>query len=77
MTYLDSPLAEVFPLYCLSFSILAIFREKQVVKVGPKVQTLGPFLFHKNTNLSNFFQTIILFARVLPLVKIWAILDHI
>ena len=45
LTYLDSQIAEVFPHYCLSFSIVAIFREKRVVKVGLKVQTLGPIFF--------------------------------
>ena len=59
LTYLDSPMAEVFPHFCLSFSILAIFRGEQVVKVGPKVQTLGPFLFHENSNPSMFFQTML------------------
>ena len=47
LTYLDSPMAEVFPHYCLFFSILAIFRRKRGVIVAPKVLTLGPFLFHK------------------------------
>ena len=40
-----------------------------MVKVGRKVQTLGPSLVHKNLNPSNFFQTMFLFPRVLPLVK--------
>ena len=40
LTYLDSPMAEVFPHYCLFFSILAIFRGRRGVKVGPKVVTL-------------------------------------
>ena len=47
-TYLDSPMAEVFSYYCLSFSISVIFRWKRVVKVGPKVQTLGRSIFHGN-----------------------------
>ena len=59
LTYLDSPMAEVFPHFCLSFSILAIFREKRVVKVGPKVQTLDPFLFHENLSPSMFFRTML------------------
>ena len=42
LTYLGIPIAEVFPYYCLSFSILVIFKGKHVAKVGPKVQTLGP-----------------------------------
>ena len=66
-----------YPPYCLSFSIAAIFRSKQLVKVGPKVQTFGPSLFHENLKLSNFFQAMFLFVRVLPLVRISAILDHI
>ena len=56
LTYLDSPIAEVFPHCYLSFSILAIFRETRVVKVGLKVQTLGPFFFYESSNPSNFFK---------------------
>ena len=56
LTYLGSPVADVFPKYCLSFSISAIFKGKRVVKVGPKVQTLGPSLFYENTDPSNFFK---------------------
>ena len=77
LTYLDSPMAEVFPYCCLSFSISAIIRGKRVVKVGPKVKTLGPSLFHENSNPSSFFQTIFLFARVRHLVRISAILHLI
>ena len=78
LKYLDSLMAEVFSHHCLSFSISVIFRGMQVVKVGPEVQTLGPSLFHKNSNPSNFFQTMFLFSRVLlTLVRISAILDHI
>ena len=77
LTYLDSPMAEVFPYYCLSFSISAIISGKRVVKGGPKVKPLGPSLFHENSNPSSFFQTIFLFARVRPLVRISAILDLI
>ena len=76
-TYLDSPMAEVFPHYCLSFSVLAIFREKLVVKVGLKVQTLDPFFFMKTRILQIFFKQCFLFPRVLPLVRISAILDRI
>ena len=64
-------------LYSISFSISAIFSGKRVIKVGPKVKTLGSSLFHENWNSSNFFQTMLLFARVLPLVRILAILHHI
>ena len=70
LTYLDSPMAEVFPHYCLSFSISAIFRVKRVVTVGPKMQTLGPSVFHENSNPSYFFQIMFQFARVLTLVRI-------
>ena len=34
-------------------------------------------LFHKNSNPSKMFQTNFLFARVLPLVRISAILEYI
>ena len=54
LTYLDSPMAEVFPYNCLSFSISAIFRRKRVLKVGPKVQTFG-LSFHENSNPSSLF----------------------
>ena len=77
LTYLDSSMAEVFPHYCLSFLILGIFRGKRVLTVGPKVQTLGLFLFHENSDPSNFFQTMFSFVRVLILVRISAILDYI
>ena len=77
LTHLNSLMAEGFFHHCLSFSISVIFRGKRVVKVGSKVQTLVPCLFHKNSNPSDFFQIMFLFARVLlPLVKISAILDH-
>ena len=52
LTYMDSSMAEVFLDECLFFLILVIFSRKPEVKVGPKVQTLGPSFFHKNTNLS-------------------------
>ena len=77
LTYLHTPMPEAFPLYCLSFLISVIFRGERVVKVGPKVQTLVPSLFQEYSNPSTFFQTIFLFARVLPLVRISAILYHI
>ena len=75
LTYLDSPVAEVFTHYWLSFPISAVFREKRVIKVGLKVQTLDPLLFYENSNPLLFFQCF-LFARVLPLVRISAILDY-
>ena len=77
LTYLDSSMAEVFSRHCLFFSILAVFRRKRGVKVGPKVLTVGLPLFHKYSNPSKNFQTVFLFARVLPLVRISAILNHI
>ena len=77
LTYLDGPMTEVFTRYCLSYLILTIFREERVVKVGLKVQTLGPSLFYENSDPSNFFQEMSLLARVLPLVRISVIMDHI
>ena len=56
LTYLDGLMAEVFPHYRLSFSISAIFIGKRVVKLGPKVQTLGPSLFYENSDPSNCFK---------------------
>ena len=55
LTYLDSPMAEVFTHCCLLFSILAFFSGKREVKVIPKVLTVGPSLFHKNSNQSKKF----------------------
>ena len=60
LTYLDNPLAEVFSHYCVSSLISVIFREKRVVKVGPKMQTLGPSLFHENSNPLISFKTMFL-----------------
>ena len=77
MTYLDSSVADVFTHYWLFISILAIFRREKAVKVGPKVLTLGPSLFHKYSNPSKNFQIGFLFARVLPLMRILAILEYI
>ena len=57
LKYLDNPMAEVFPHYCLSFPISAIFRGKRAVEAGTKVQTLNPFLFHESLNPSTCFQT--------------------
>ena len=42
-----------------------------------QVLPLGRGFFHKYSNLSKYFQTVFLFAKVLPLVRISAILDHI
>ena len=77
LIYLESPTAEVFPHQFLFLSILAIFRAKRAVKVGPKMLSFGPSLFHKNSNSSKNFQTNFLFARVLSLMRISAILDYI
>ena len=74
---LVSPMAGVFPPYCLFFSISTIFRRKWGVKVGPKVLTLSPSFLHKNLNPSKNLEAISLFAKVLPLVRISGILDHI
>ena len=77
LTCMDKPMSEVFPHYCLFFFISSIFRGKQVVKVGTKVQNLGPSLFHENSPSFKFFQTMFSFAKVILLVRISAILDHI
>ena len=46
------------------------------MKVGPKILSFGPSLFHKNSNPSKKFKINFLFARVLPLVRILAILNY-
>ena len=61
-----------FNIFDWSFSALLIYFDfshlqgKQAIKVGPKVLTLGPSVFHKNSNRLKNFQTMFLFARVLP-----------
>ena len=77
LTNLDSSMTEVFLPYCLFFLKFGHLRMKNGVKVGPKVLTLGTPLFCKCSNPSKNFQTVLLFARGLPLVRISAILDHI
>ena len=47
-----------------------------MVKVEPNVLIWGSSLLHKYSNPSKHFQTVFLFARVLPLVRISATLDH-
>ena len=59
------------------FFISAIISWKREVKNGQKELTLGPSFLHKNSNLLTTFQTMFLFERVLPLVRISAILDYI
>ena len=68
LTYLDSPVAKVFPRYCLLLSISAIFkgkRERGRVKVRIKVRIL-----------QNFFKQCFCLLEYLPMVTILAILDH-
>ena len=64
-----------FNIFDWSFSALLLIyfdfshlQGKQAIKVGSKVLTLGPSLFHKNSNRLKNFQTMFLFARVLPLL---------
>ena len=59
--------------YFLDFGYL---QEEERVVVGPKVLTLGPSLLHKQSNPSKVFQAVFLTARVLPLLRISAILDN-
>ena len=68
-------MAKIFLGYCVFLLISVIFRGKPGVKVGPKVQTSGLPLSHKNSNpLKN---AMLLFPRVQTLVRISANLDHI
>ena len=73
LTYSDISMAEVLQHYCL----LAIFRRKRGVKVGPKVLTLSPSLFHIYSSPSKIFETVFLLSRLLPLLRIPTILYHI
>ena len=54
LTYSDSPTAEFNLSVFLFFSILAIFRGKKGVKVGPNVKTLGVSLMQKIEFFQNF-----------------------
>ena len=68
-------MAKIFLGCCVFLLISVIFRGKPGVKVGPKVQTSGLPLSHKNSNpLKN---AMLLFARVQTLVRVSANLDHI
>ena len=77
LIYLNSSIADVFPPYYLFFSILTLFSRKRGVKVGPNVLTSGPYFFHKYSNPSKISQTVFLFAKVLLLVRISEIFEHI
>ena len=59
------------------FFMSAILRRKREIKVQPKVLTLGPSLFRKNSNFSKNFQTMLFFVKVLPLVRSSTVLNHI
>ena len=76
LTYLDSPMARFFPTTAYLFRLRPSSRET-VGQSWTKVPILGPSLFHENINLSIFFQTMLLFDTVLPLVRISAISDHV
>ena len=43
--YLHSPMAQVFPYYCLFFSISDIFNRKRMIKNGPKNANFGSVSF--------------------------------
>lgn len=89
LTYLDSSIAKVFsekrPIFVLFyfniikiiFLIFAIIREKPGFKSKQKGQTLGLSFFHEKLNSQKIFEIVILFARVLPLVKISKTWDYI
>ena len=78
LTYLDSPVPEVFPYYYFPFSILVIFRRKRMVQVlDQNCKLWVQIFFMKTWILQVFYQTMFLFAGVLPLVRILTILDHI
>ena len=60
LTYLDSPMAEFnLPIF-LFFSISAIFRGKNGIKVGPNIKTLGVSRFCKNLNFFKILETLFL-----------------
>ena len=54
LTYLDSSMAEVFPHYCLFFSILVIFRRKRGVKVAKVLNLFTVFVSNILTSGENF-----------------------
>ena len=64
-SFLQIWIAQWLKFFCTTvyfFSVLAIFRKKRGVKVGPKVLTFGPSLFHNYSNPSKIFQRVFLFA---------------
>ena len=77
LTYLDSPVTDVFPHH---WSYLFNFGHLQGEMGGQswtKSANFGSVSFSWKLESFNFFQSTLLFPRVLPLVRISAILDHI
>ena len=57
LTYLDSPITEVFPTTTYLFQFHPSLGGKWGIKVGPKVQTLCLPFYHKNSNSSKNFSS--------------------
>ena len=77
LKYLDSPMAKVFPHYCLFFFYFGHLPGKTGVQSWNKCTNFGSVSLLWKLESFNFFQTMFLFARVLLLVRMSAILDHI
>ena len=76
LPYLDSSMAKGFLWKFFIFFISAIFRRKQGVKVGSKVQTLNSPCFSKKTIFPKIIQTLFFSVWVLYLGKISAKWDY-
>ena len=74
LTYLDSPMADVFPHCWLYFFDFSHLQWKMGRQSRTKRSNFGSVSF---SGKLKSFKVFLLFARVLPLVRILAILDHI
>ena len=77
LTYLDSPVTEVFPHHWLYLFNFGHLQGEMGGQNWTKSANFGSVSFSWKLESFNFFQATLLLARVLPLVRISAILDHI
>ena len=77
LTYLDSPVTKAFLHHWLYLFNFGHLQGEMGGQSWTKTANFGSVSFSWKLESFNFFQATLLFARVLPLVKISAILDHI
>ena len=77
LTYLDSPVTEVFPHHWLDLFNFGHLQGEMGGQSWAKNANFGSVSFSWKLESFNCFHATLLFARVLPLVRISAILDRI